>query len=162
MQEFYRKALFAFVLVLLADALLAAVCVERSYLSQSLLPRHVDDGRVVRWRHALTSIPWNTRFIHVDEGVRDGLRFDTNLPTDASVVSVSADLLAVDGKDRPALADLSPYGTRFLSRCILFVLRSLTNPTAIIGLNTGLINIPHINIAVVEQTNILTSRPYWA
>jgi AraC-like DNA-binding protein len=118
MQEFYRKALFAFVLMLLADALLAAVCVERSYLSQSLLPRHADDGQVVRWRHALTSIPWNPRFIHLDEGVRDGLRFDTELPADASAVSVSADLLAVDAKDRPALADLSPYGTlSFVAKC---------------------------------------------
>jgi hypothetical protein len=52
MQEFYRRALYAFVLILLANALLAAILIERSYLSQSLLPPQGDD-RAVHWRHAL-------------------------------------------------------------------------------------------------------------
>jgi len=72
----------------------------------------------VHWRRALTSIPWNPRFIRVDETAHDGLRFDLNLPADGSDINVSADLLAVDGKDRPALADLSPYDTvSFVARC---------------------------------------------
>jgi AraC-like DNA-binding protein len=116
MQEFYRRALHAFVLILLADALLAAVLIERSYLSQSLLPSQA--GQPVHWRHALTSVPWNPGFIHVDEAVRDGLRFDMNLPADGPEPIVSADLLAEDGKGSPVLADLSAYDTMsFVARC---------------------------------------------
>ena len=62
MQEFYRRALYAFVLILFADALLAVVLIERSYLSQSLLAPP-GGGQAVRWRHALTAIPWNPGFI---------------------------------------------------------------------------------------------------
>jgi AraC-like DNA-binding protein len=117
MQEFYRRALCAFVLILFADALLAAVLIERSYLSQSLLPPQ-GGGQAVRWRHALTAVPWNPGFIHVDEAVRDGLRFDLNLPADGSDPIVSADLLAEDGKGSPVLADLSAYNTiSFVARC---------------------------------------------
>jgi len=118
MQEFYRRALYAFVLILLVDVLLAVVLVERSYLSQSLLPPQAGNDRAVHWRRALTAIPWNPRFIHVDEAAHDGLRFDLNLPADGSDLNVSADLLAMDGKDRPVLADLSPYDTvSFVARC---------------------------------------------
>jgi len=92
MQEFYRRALYAFVLILLADAFLAAVLVERSFLSQSLLPSQESNDRAVHWRRALTSIPWNPRFIRVDETAHDGLRFDLNLPADGSDLNVSADL----------------------------------------------------------------------
>jgi AraC-like DNA-binding protein len=117
MQEFYRRALYAFVLILFADALLAVVLIERSYLSQSLLAPP-GGGQAVRWRHALTAIPWNPGFIHVDEAVRDGLRFDLNLPADGSDPIVSADLLAEDGKGSPALADLSAYDTlSFVAKC---------------------------------------------
>jgi len=117
MQEFYRRALYAFVLILFADALLAVVLIERSYLSQSLLAPP-GGGQAVRWRHALTAIPWNPGFIHVDEAVRDGLWFDLNLPADGSDPIVSADLLAEDGKGSPALADLSAYDTlSFVAKC---------------------------------------------
>jgi AraC-like DNA-binding protein len=117
MQEFYRRALYAFVLILLADALLAAGLIERSYLSQPLLPSQGGD-RAVRWRHALTAVPWNPRLIHVDEAVRDGLQFDLDLPADGVEPTVSADLLAEDGKGHPALADLSRYDTlSFVARC---------------------------------------------
>ena len=51
MQEFYKKALLAFILIVLADALLAAILVERSYLSASILPPggHVGNA-AVRWQ----------------------------------------------------------------------------------------------------------------
>ena len=118
MQEFHKRALYAFALVLLADLLLAAVLVERSYLSQPLLSSQGDGDGMVRWRNGLTSIPWNPHVIRVDETVRDRLRFDLNLPADGSDPIVSADLLAVDGKGRPALADWARYGTlSFVARC---------------------------------------------
>jgi AraC-like DNA-binding protein len=119
MQEFYKKALYAFILIVLADALLAIVLVDRSYLSRPLLPaQQGGDERAVRWRFGFTTTPWDERVIHVDQALRDQLRFDLNLPADGADPSVSADLLAVDGKGKQALADLSKYGTlSFVAKC---------------------------------------------
>jgi AraC-like DNA-binding protein len=121
MQEFYKKALLAFILIVLADALLAAILVERSYLSASILPPggHVGNA-AVRWRHGFTTAPWNwdAGVIRVDDAARDELRFDLNIPATGADPNVSADLLAVDDKDKPALADLSTYSTvSFVARC---------------------------------------------
>jgi AraC-like DNA-binding protein len=121
MQEFYKKALLAFILIVLADALLAAILVERSYLSASILPGSGHAGRdAVRWRRGFTTAPWpwNAGVIRVDDAASDQLRFDLNLPATGGDPSVSADLLAVDDKDKPALADLSTYSTvSFVARC---------------------------------------------
>jgi AraC-like DNA-binding protein len=119
MQEFYKKALYAFILIVLADALLAIVLVDRSYLSQPLLyAQQGGDEHAIRWRHAFTTAPWDGRVIRLDETARDQLRFELNLPADNAIPSVSADLLAVDGKGRPALADLSKYATlAFVAKC---------------------------------------------
>ena len=119
MQEFYKKALYAFVLIVLADALLAIVLVDRSYLSQRLLPaQQGGDEHALRWRHALTATPWDPRLIRLDAAARDQLRFDLNLPADGSDPNVSADLIARDGKDRPLQADLSKYSSvSFVARC---------------------------------------------
>jgi AraC-like DNA-binding protein len=119
MQEFYKKALYAFVLIVLADALLAIVLVDRSYLSQPLLPAEQGgDEKAVRWRHAFTSTPWDARVIHLDNDARDRLRFDLNLPAGGPDPNVSADLVARDGKDRPVQADLSKYSTiSFVAKC---------------------------------------------
>ena len=119
MQEFYKKALYAFVLIVLADALLAIVLVDRSYLSQPLLSaQEAGDERAIRWRHGFTSTPWDERVIHLDPTARDQLRFVLDLPAGGPEPNVSADLLAVDGQGRPALADLSKYGTvSFVAKC---------------------------------------------
>jgi AraC-like DNA-binding protein len=119
MQAFYKKALYAFILIVLADALLAIVLVDRSYLSQPLLQgQQGGDEHAVRWRHGFTATPWDGRVIRVDPSARDQLRFDFNLPADNAIPSVSADLLAVDGKGRSALADMSKYGTlSFVAKC---------------------------------------------
>jgi len=118
MQEFHRRALYAFALVLLADLLLAAVLVERSDLSQPLLSSQGDGDGAVHWRKGLTSIPWDPHVIRVDEAARDRLRFDLNLPGDGSDPIVSADLLAVDAQGRPALAEWARYGTlSFVAKC---------------------------------------------
>jgi AraC-like DNA-binding protein len=118
MQEFHRRALYAFALVLLADLLLAAVLVDRSHLSQPLLSSQGDGDRLVRWRKGLTSMPWNPHFIRVDEAARDRVRFEFNLPADDPDPIVSADLLAEDGKGRPVLADWARYGTlSFVAKC---------------------------------------------
>jgi AraC-like DNA-binding protein len=119
MQEFFKKALFAFVLIVLADALLAIVLVDRSYLSQPLLPaRDGGDERTVRWRHAFTVTPWDPGVLRIDDAAPDLLRFDLNLPAAGPDLNVSADLVARDGKGRPAQADLSKYSTiSFVAKC---------------------------------------------
>jgi AraC-like DNA-binding protein len=119
MQEFYKKALYAFVLIVLADALLAIVLVDRSYLSERLLPAREGGGeQAVHWRFAFTSTPWDAQVIRVDGKVRDQLRFDLNLPAGGPDPNVSADLQARDGKDRPIQADLSKYSTvSFVAKC---------------------------------------------
>jgi len=121
MQQFYKKALLAFVLIVLADALLAVVLVERSYLSLPLLlGNDGHDDQVTRWRFGYSSIPWpwEAHVVRVDETARDSLRFDMNLPLTDPDGSVSGDLLARDGKDRPVQVDMSKYDTiSFVARC---------------------------------------------
>jgi len=121
MQEFYKKALYAFVLIVLVDALLAIVLVDRSYLSQPLLPaQESGDERAVRWRFGYTSSVWrdDEQVVRVDDKQRDKLSFDLHLPATGPDPNVSADLLARDGKGRPALVDLSKYSTvSFVATC---------------------------------------------
>jgi len=121
MQQFYKKALLAFVLIVLADALLAVVLVERSYLSLPLLLGNDGrDNQVTRWRFGSSSMPWpwEAHVVRVDEKARDSLRFDMNLPLTDPDGGVSGDLLARDGKDRPVQVDMSKYDTiSFVARC---------------------------------------------
>jgi len=121
MQEFYKKALYAFVLIVLADALLAIVLVDRSYLSQSLLSaQEGGDERAIRWRPGYTSSPWrdDEQVVRVDPAVRDKVSFELRLPATGPDPNVSADLLARDGKGKPAFADLSKYSTiSFVATC---------------------------------------------
>jgi AraC-like DNA-binding protein len=122
MQEFYKRALLAFILLVVADALLAVVLVDRSYLSLSLLPaRESSDERAIRWRHGYTldtSAAAGGAFVRIDEKVPDLLRFDFGLPASGPDSNVSADLLARDGKGRPARLDLSKYDTvSFVAKC---------------------------------------------
>jgi AraC-like DNA-binding protein len=121
MQQFYKKALLAFVLIALADALLAVVLVDRSYLSLPLLPTYEGrDDRVTRWRFGSSSDPWpwEAHVVRIDPTARDSLRFDMNLPATDESGGVSGDLLARDGKDRPVQVDMSKYDTiSFVARC---------------------------------------------
>ena len=52
MQEFYKKALVALILLLVADALVAWLCIDRSHPSASLIPR---DRGGVPWRIVTTT-----------------------------------------------------------------------------------------------------------
>jgi AraC-like DNA-binding protein len=121
MQEFYKKALYAFVLIVLADALLAIVLVDQSYLSQQLLPAREGGGeRAISWHHGFTSSPWrdDEHVVRIDDKALDKLSFDLHLPAGGPDPNVSADLLARDGKGRPVLADLSKYSTMsFVAKC---------------------------------------------
>jgi AraC-like DNA-binding protein len=117
MQQFYKKALCAFVLIVLADALLSALLVGRSYLA---LPILAEEGGGSHWQRSqndgsMNQDPWVLR---VDPAHSDSLRFDLNLRPDEPDPKVSVDLLARDGEGRLALVDLSAYDTiTFLARC---------------------------------------------
>jgi AraC-like DNA-binding protein len=117
MQQFYKKALCAFVLIVLADALLSALLVSRSYLALPILAGQ-DGG--VHWQRSqndgsMNQDPWVLR---VDPAPGDLLRFDLNLRPDEPDPKVSADLLARDGRGGLALVDLSAYDTiTFVARC---------------------------------------------
>jgi AraC-like DNA-binding protein len=117
MQQFYKKALCAFVLIVLADALLSALLVGRSYLA---LPILAGEGGGTHWQRSqndgsMNQDPW---VIRVDPARDDRLRFDLNLRPDEPDPKVSADLLARDGQERLTLVDLSAYDTiTFLARC---------------------------------------------
>ena len=119
MQEFYKKALYAFILIVLADALSAIVLVDRSYLSLPLLPApEGGDAGALRWRVGFTAKRWSPPDVRVDDKARDKLRFDLNLPAADADPNASADLLASDGKGRPLQADLSKYSTiSFVAKC---------------------------------------------
>jgi AraC-like DNA-binding protein len=120
MQQFYKKALLAFVLIVLADALLAVVLVDRSYLSLPLLPPYDGgDEQAVRWRagYTLNAPTFDANVVRVDQTARDRLAFDMKLPADGDT-AVSGDLLAQDGKGRSVQVDLSKYDTvSFVAKC---------------------------------------------
>jgi AraC-like DNA-binding protein len=117
MQQFYKKALCAFVLIVLADALLSVLLVSRSYLA---LPILAGQNAGTHWQRSqndgsMNQDPWVLR---VDPAPGDLLRFDLNLRPDEPDPKVSADLLARDGRGRLALVDLSAYDTiTFVARC---------------------------------------------
>lgn len=121
MQAFYRKALLAFILIVLADALLAAILVERSYLAAPILPA-LDSraGGTVRWTHGFNADGYraDSSHIHVDDAAHDRLRFDYTLSPSIPDPVVSAELVAQDSKGWQGLVDVSQYSTiSFVARC---------------------------------------------
>ncbi|SFV13270.1 helix-turn-helix domain-containing protein [Pseudoduganella namucuonensis] len=117
MLEFYKKALLALLLLMVADALLAAFLVYQSYLTLTLLPAHESD---VRWRYVpSTDIEQNgTSTIRIEDAQRDHLRFDFQLTDAASYPFVSAALQLDDGRGRLVQADWTNYNTiTFVAKC---------------------------------------------
>ena len=113
MQHFYRKALVAFVLLLVADALTAGFCIYRSQPSASLLPR---DRTVPRWHAAaITDGPSTVR---IRDAAQRSLRFDFRL-SGATPHPWAWAALQFDGADgEPGMADLSAYSTvTFVAKC---------------------------------------------
>lgn len=117
MQEFYKKALFALIFLLLADALLACFFIYRSYLSLPLLSAH---GVGARWHYATN---WDlsqggTSTVSIPEPRRDQLQFDFRLTEAAHYPFAAVELLMEDEKGKPAMADFSQYSSiSFLARC---------------------------------------------
>ena len=117
MQNFYRKALVAFVLLLIADALIACFCIDQSYLSASLIPWKQG---AARWHvAAVTDAPFGgASTVRIQEAARQSLGFDFKLSGAIANPWAWAALL-IDGEDgKPGSADLSRYSTvTFLAKC---------------------------------------------
>lgn len=117
MQYFYKKALVAFALLLIADALIACFCIYQSYPSYSLMPREKGD---VHWRLAtITDAPYGgASTVRIRDSAQQSLSFDFRLSRAIGYPWASAALLIDDADGKPASADLSKYSTvTFLAKC---------------------------------------------
>jgi AraC-like DNA-binding protein len=117
MQEFYKKALLALILLLVADALAACFCIVQSYPSAALIPQQPGGvhNRVVTSTDAAQG---GTSAIRIIEPGRQSLRFDFRVTNATAYPFVSAELLLEDGLGNAAPADLSKYTTvTFVAKC---------------------------------------------
>jgi AraC-like DNA-binding protein len=117
MQEFYKKALVALMLLLIADALIACFCIYQSYPSASLIPQ---ERGGVHWRMVTTTdaAMGGTSTIRILESGQQSLRFDFRITRVANFPFISADLLLEDGQGNAVPADLSRYtAVTFLAKC---------------------------------------------
>jgi AraC-like DNA-binding protein len=115
MQEFYRKSLLALIFLVAADALLAALLIQQSYLSLSLFP-----SRDLHWRY-YTNTDTNMRgtsTVRVDKSTRERLRFDFNMTKVAQYPFVFAGIVLTDRHGKELQVDLTKYTTAtFNARC---------------------------------------------
>ena len=117
MQEFYRKALLALVLLLVADALIACFCIYQSHPSISLIP---PERGGMRWHFATSTDAsyGGTSTIRILDSKRQSLSFDFKITRAVAYPGVSVALLMEDREGKPAMADLSRYTTiTFLAKC---------------------------------------------
>jgi AraC-like DNA-binding protein len=116
MQEFYKKALLAFIFLVLGDALLATFFVQQSYRTLSLLPAK----KSAAWRfQGYTDVAnGGSSTIRLREAERERLNFDYRLTDLAKFPFVSANLVFGDGKNKALLQDWTGYSTvTFLAKC---------------------------------------------
>jgi AraC-like DNA-binding protein len=117
MQYFYRKALVAFVCLLLADALIACFCIYQSNPSLSLMPPKTG---AARWHFAAITDAWfgGTSTVRIQESTRQSLDFDFRVSGAIAHPGVWAAML-IDGADgKSSTTDLSKYSTvTFLAKC---------------------------------------------
>ena len=117
MQEIYKKALLALIVLVAANALMVAFFTYQSYRSLSLLP---GAGRGVRLEVAgFTDIGiGGTSTVRIHDDQPNKLRFDSKLTKTAAYPSAGANLILIDTNKQPVLADWSKYSTiTFLAKC---------------------------------------------
>jgi AraC-like DNA-binding protein len=117
MQYFYKKALVAFVLLLVADVLIACFCIYRSYPATTLAP--MDHGEV-RWRLApvADSSYGGASTVRIKEATPGSLSFQFRI-SEAIAHPWASAALWFDGADgKPAVVDFSQYSTvTFIAKC---------------------------------------------
>lgn len=118
MQNFYRKALVAFVLLLAADAFIACFCIYRSRPSSPFVPQ----GKgAARWHvAAVTDVPYGgASTAHIRNASPRSLGFDFRLSGAIAHPGASAAFLIGDADGKAAAEDLSKYSTvTFHAKCV--------------------------------------------
>jgi len=117
MQHFYKKALVAFVLLLIADALIACFCIYQSNPSLSLMP---PETGAVRWHFAaITDVAYGGKStVRIHDATQQSLRFDFKLSGAIANPWAWAALLIDGAGGKSGTADLSKYSTvSFLAKC---------------------------------------------
>jgi len=117
MQNFYKKALFALILLLVANALIACLCVYQSYPSTALMP---SGSGGLYWRPVTTTVgtEGGSAAIRIVESGQRSLRFDFRLTRPAPYSFASAEMLFEDGEGNAATVDLSKFDTiTFTAKC---------------------------------------------
>eukprot|EP01034_Spumella_vulgaris_P033113 gene33113-40862_t len=117
MQEFYKKALQALLVLMLADALFAAFFIHQSYLTVTLLPLHKGSQN---WRYLghADEAQGGTSTVRIDAPNGGALRFNVRLTNAATYPFASAALVVDNDKGEPALVDWSKYSSvTFLAKC---------------------------------------------
>ena len=117
MQEFYKKALLALIVLLLVDALLAVFFVVRTYPTQTLLPAQKGSAG---WQFGTFSdmSSGGGSSVRLHDTAGDRLSFDVKLKDVAAYPIAAADLTLKDGKGRQIHADWSTFGTiTFVAKC---------------------------------------------
>src|SRR3954471_18139330 len=109
MQEFYKKALLALIVLLLVDALLAVFFVYRAFPTRTLLPRHQDGAGTHFGTYSDLAIGGGST-VRLHATSPDRLRFDFTLK-EAGYPFVAADLVLDDDKGRPVHEDWSRFRT---------------------------------------------------
>ncbi len=117
MQEFYKKAMLALMLLVALDGVLAGVFVYLSYPAHTLLPASRSD---TRWRFGTYSdvVTGGSSQVRLHDASRERLRFDFTLTDTAAYPFVSSELDLVDAKGKVAHEDWTRYHTiSFVARC---------------------------------------------
>jgi len=117
MQHFYRKALVAFVFLLLADALIACYCVYRSNPSLSLMP---PERGATRWHAAaITDVSTGgASTVRILDTAQRSLGFDFRVSGIIPHPWAWAALLMDGANGKGGLVDLSTYSTlSFVAKC---------------------------------------------
>jgi AraC-like DNA-binding protein len=117
MQEIYKKALLALILLVAANALMVSFFTYQSYRSLSLLPWA---GGGVRLEAAgwTDSGMGGTSIVRIHDDEPDRLRFDMKLTKAVAFPFATADLVLIDAKGQQVLADWSKYTSiTFLAKC---------------------------------------------
>ena len=117
MQAFYKKALLALISLVLADALLAAVCMHLSYLSLNVLApqRSGTHWEIFGNSDALRG---GTSSVRIHDSSREQLRFTLHRASQNEYPYAAVDLVLRDARNALAQVDWSRYSSAsFVAKC---------------------------------------------
>jgi len=118
MHEFYKKSLFALIVLLLVDALLAAFCIYRSQPTYTLSPVLRDGVRWVTEPATDAEDQQGTSAVQLRASGANGLVYDFRLTKVAPYPFAGIRIRALDAKGKPAMVNLSNFDTvTFVARC---------------------------------------------